>query len=50
MNLADLLAQDLVFYQNKVGNTNTNFEENSDNVMRRFRYGRTVSIGLSYKF
>lgn len=50
MNLADLLAQDLVFYQNKVGNTNTNFEENSDNVMRRFRYGRTLSIGLSYKF
>lgn len=50
MNLADVLAQDLVFYQNKMGNTNTNFEENADNVMRRFRYGRTVSIGLSYKF
>lgn len=50
LNVADILAQDLVFYQNKVGNTNTNFEENADNVMRRFRYGRTFSIGLSYKF
>jgi outer membrane receptor protein involved in Fe transport len=48
LNLRDVLAQDLVFYQDL--NSNKKFDQGTDNKWQQTNYGQTVSISLNYKF
>lgn len=48
LTLRDLLAQDLVFYQD-VDNSG-NFNEQEDNIFLRQEMGQSVSLGLRYSF
>ncbi|NBO23102.1 TonB-dependent receptor, partial [bacterium] len=48
LNLSDILNQPLNFYQDINGNNK--FDEGSDNLIQRFRFGTNVSLNLSYKF
>jgi outer membrane receptor protein involved in Fe transport len=47
INLKDLLAQDLVFYQDL--NKNNKFDPGTDNKWQQTNFGQTLSISLSYK-
>jgi hypothetical protein len=48
VNLKDLLAQDLVFYQDL--NSNKKFDLGTDNKWQQTNFGQTLSVSLSYKF
>jgi TonB-dependent receptor len=48
LNLSDLLAQNLFVYQDQ--DDNKKFDRTSDNVIRNFNYGRTISFSLAYRF
>lgn len=46
--IRDLLAQNIIFYQNS--DSNTSFESGKDNEIWNFKVGSSYSINLSYKF
>jgi TonB-dependent receptor len=46
--IRDLLAQNIVFYQNN--DTNTSYDSDKDNAIWNFKVGTTYSVNLSYKF
>ena len=48
LNIRDLLAQKLVFYQDI--DKNNKYNETIDNTMISSSFGQTVSFGVSYKF
>lgn len=48
LNLRDILAQDLLFYQDL--NSNKKYDEGTDNRWQETNYGQTISISLNYKF
>jgi TonB-dependent receptor len=48
VNLKDMLAQDLVFYQDL--NNNKKFDLGTDNKWQQTNFGQTLSVSLSYKF
>ncbi len=54
LNFGDLLAQNLVFYQDLNRNGKYDKDEttnpNKDNAIYNYTYGRNISLGLSYKF
>jgi TonB-dependent receptor len=47
VNLKDLLAQDLIFYQDL--NANKKYDKGTDNRWQETNFGQTLSISLSYK-
>lgn len=48
VSLRDVLAQDLIFYQDLNGNKK--YDEGSDNRWQETNFGQTLSISLGYKF
>lgn len=48
LNISDLLAQDLVFYQDL--NQNKKYDLKTDNRWQETAFGQTISLSLSYKF
>lgn len=48
LNIRDMLAQNLVFYQDI--DKNNKYDETIDNTMINSSFGQTVSFGVSYKF
>lgn len=48
LNIRDLLAQNLVFYQDI--DKNNKYDETLDNTMINSSFGQTISFGVSYKF
>lgn len=46
--IRDLLAQNIVFYQNN--DTNTSYNPDKDNAIWNFKVGTSYSVNLSYKF
>jgi hypothetical protein len=46
-SISDLLAQNLVFYQDIDGNKKYN---SGDQVLYDYFFGRTISVGLNYRF
>jgi len=46
--IRDLLAQNIVFYQNN--DTNTSYDSDKDNAIWNFKVGTSYSVNLSYKF
>lgn len=47
VNLRDVLAQDLIFYQDL--NNNKKYDEGTDNRWQETNFGQTLSVSLSYK-
>lgn len=48
VSLRDVIAQDLIFYQDLNGNKK--YDEGSDNRWQETNFGQTLSISLGYKF
>jgi len=48
LNVRDLLAQKLIFYQDLGGNYK--YDKGVDNLWQETTYGQSVSLGVSYKF
>ncbi|MGB3949004.1 MAG: TonB-dependent receptor [Bacteroidia bacterium] len=48
LNIRDVLAQNLVFYQDI--DKNNKYNETIDNTMTNSSFGQTISFGVSYKF
>lgn len=48
LNISDLLAQDLVFYQDL--NQNKRYDLKTDNRWQESAYGQSISMSLSYQF
>jgi TonB-dependent receptor len=48
INVRDLLAQDLIFYQDT--DKNGKYEEGKDDLIIKNRFGQTLSFSLSYRF
>ncbi|MGZ5244416.1 MAG: hypothetical protein ACXWW0_10980, partial [Bacteroidia bacterium] len=50
----DVLAQNLIFYQDLNSNGKYDTDETAnpdkDNAIYNYKYGRNISLGLSYKF
>ncbi|MGE0569007.1 MAG: outer membrane beta-barrel protein, partial [Bacteroidia bacterium] len=49
LNVRDLLAQDLIFYQNH-NVKNPNYEKDVDRIWQKTNYGQNISLNVSYKF
>ncbi len=48
LNVRDMLAQNLIFYQDI--DKNGKYNETKDNTMINTNYGQTISLGINYKF
>lgn len=48
VSLRDILAQDLIFYQDLNGNKK--YDQGTDNTWQETNFGQTLSISLGYKF
>lgn len=48
LTLADILAQDEIFYQNN--NTDKTYQENTDNLIRKTNFGANIGLSFSYNF
>ena len=48
LTIGDLLAKDLVFYQDL--NSNKKYNEESDNTIFRYKMGQSISAAIAYKF
>ena len=48
LNVRDLLAQDLIFYQDL--NLNKKYDKNVDNRWQETTFGQTISLSLNYTF
>ncbi len=48
VSLRDVLAQDLIFYQDL--NANKKYDEGTDNRWQETNFGQTLSVSLNYKF
>ncbi|MFA9212776.1 MAG: TonB-dependent receptor domain-containing protein [Candidatus Methylacidiphilales bacterium] len=48
--IRDILAQNIIFYQKAIGDSNSSFKPGQDNEIWNFKVGSSYSINLSYKF
>lgn len=48
LNVRDILAQDLIFYQDI--NQNKKYDKDTDNRWQENNFGQTISLSVSYKF
>jgi dipeptidyl aminopeptidase/acylaminoacyl peptidase len=48
VNLRDVIAQDLIFYQDL--NANKKYDKGTDNRWQETNFGQTLSLSLNYKF
>lgn len=48
LNCADLLAQDLVFFQDT--NKNKRYDKGTDSAWQEITFGQTITLNFKYKF